>query len=112
MISIIDSIMQQFSYRQEEKFRWDDLYFYKHSDKNIASYFLINCIDCSQFETDEEKLKAELDRLESIYPAGNNQQSEPIKLLIQNLFDNNKEASQIDKNTSTLYLLRFEDTVN
>ena len=33
-----------------------------------------------------------------------------MKNKIQSLFDNNQEASQIDKNTSAIYLLKFNDS--
>lgn len=112
MKSIIDLIFKQYSYVAEEKVQLDAIGFYKHSDKNIASYFLINNVDCREFEENEKLMKIALERLERDYSILDDSQNETIKMIIQKSFDNNQEASQIDKNTSAIYLIQFNDMKN
>ena len=46
---------------EEHKFikQWEDgnLEFYVNSDKNMVSYFIVNYIDCTQFEDKEETVR-------------------------------------------------------
>jgi len=112
MKSIIDSILKQHSYIAEVEVQLDSISFYKHSDKNIASYFLINNVDCREFEKNEELMKLALEKLEKDYSFLDNSRNEPIKMIIQKSFDNNQEARQIDKNTSAIYLIQFSDMKN
>lgn len=112
MRAIIDLILKRYSYVIEEKIQLPFLSFYKHTNKNIASYFLINSIDCRVFEEDEEAMKEALETLEREYSSPNDSQKESIKLKIQKSFDNNKEASQVDKNTSAIYLVQFKNMEN
>ena len=109
---IIDLILKQHSYIAEEKVQLDSIGFYKHSDKNIASYFLINNVDCREFEQNEKLMKLALEKLERDYSILDDSQNETIKMIIQKSFDNNQEASQIDKNTSAIYLIQFSDMKN
>lgn len=112
MKAIIDLILKQHLYIAEEKVQLDSIGFYKHSDKNIASYFLINNIDCREFEQNEKLMKLALEKLERDYSILDDSQNETIKMIIQKSFDNNQEASQIDKNTSAIYLIQFSDMKN
>lgn len=109
MKTIIDLILKRYSYIAEEKIQLPYASFYKHVNKNIASYFIIYSIDCRKFEDDEKSMKIALEKLEREYSSSNNEQSESIKLKIQKSFDNNQEASQVDKNTSAIYLIQFND---
>lgn len=112
METILDMILHHYSYIPEEKVQSPFISFYKHSNRNIASYFLIDIIDCREFEENEEAMKEALESLEIQYSTSNKSQTESIKFQIQKSFDNNQEASQIDKNTSAIYLVQFEDMKN
>lgn len=112
MKTILDLILKHYSYIIEEKIQLPYVSFYKHKNENIASYFIINNIDCRKFEDDKEAMKVALETLEREYSRPNNSQTESIKLKIQKTFDNNKEASQVDKNTSAIYLIQFNDMEN
>lgn len=112
MKTILDLILKHYSYIVEEKIQSSHVSFYKHKNKDIASYFIINNIDCRKFECDGEAMKVELETLERKYSTPSNSQTESIKLKIQKSFDNNKEASQVDKNTSAIYLIQFNDLKN
>lgn len=65
-----------------------------------------------EFETNEETVKEALDELESKYASPNDSQEKAIRIHILESFDNNREASQIDKNTSAIYLLQLNDMKN
>lgn len=109
MRDIIDSILKYCSYIVEENLQLPNISFYKHSDKSIANYFIINNIDCREFEENEEAMKLALGKLEFDYTNTNYSQTVSIRLEIINSFDNNQEASQVDKNTSAIYLIQFSD---
>lgn len=113
MIEIIDLCLKHYQYICDENIQYDNLKFYKKTDKRIASYFIICNIDCTNFETDSVQMKSALYELENNYSGHYiNSERESIKVGIQNSFDNNQEASQIDKNTSAIYLVRFNDIRN
>ena len=113
MIGIVDFCLKNYQYTCDESIKYDNLKFYKKADKKIANYFLIYHIDCTNFETDSDRLKSSLDKLEINYSGlHENSERKSIKLDIQNSFDNNQEASQIDKNTSAIYLIKFNDIRN
>jgi len=113
MIDILDSCLKQYHYAFDEKIQYDNIKFYKNDDRNIASYFLINSVDCAGFETDGDKMKSALEKLEIEYSTnGEYIEKLPLKIAIQNSFGNNKEASQIDKNTSAIYLIKFNNMEN
>lgn len=82
--------------------------FYVNSDKNLVSYFIVNYIDCSSFEDDENKVKEALNNLEKQYMNFNNQE-ESLKKSIAKTFSNIDEVAQIDKNTSAIYAMKFSD---
>lgn len=113
MIEIVDLCLKHYQYTCDESIQYDNLKFYKKTDKKIASYFLIYHIDCTNFENDSDRLKSSLNELEINYSGHyKNSERKSIKLDIQNSFDNNQEASQIDKNTSAIYLIKFNDIRN
>lgn len=107
MIKIIELCLSQYNYEYIDGIPFDDLQFYKKGDKSIASYFLIYSIDCTDFEKDLDKMKISLEHLETLYSTKNDS-TDSIKTIIQNQFEA-QEASQIDKNTSAIYLLKFSD---
>ncbi|WDV44076.1 hypothetical protein PV797_11110 [Clostridiaceae bacterium M8S5] len=109
MKMILDAILNQYSYVEQEMELPSGISFYKHKDKNIASYFIVNDIDCRKFEDDETSMKNVIARLEELYSRSKTSQTESLKIRIQNSFANNKEASQIDKNTSAIYLIQLSD---
>ncbi|KNY30536.1 ABC-three component system middle component 1 [Pseudobacteroides cellulosolvens] len=112
MTETIEIILNQYKYVPEEKIKSKNIRFYKHSDKKIASYFLIYNIDCKEFEKNEDAMKTALETLEIEYSNVDKGRNESLKSKIQATFDNNQEASQIDKNTSAIYLLQFNNLEN
>ena len=82
--------------------------FFVNADKNIVSYFILNFIDCTHISDDEEVIKKELSKLEEEYvDIGNEKKG--IKYSIISSFENKQEVSQIDKNTSAIYLVDFSE---
>ncbi len=109
MKSIIDIILDHSEY-EKKCLDIPAISFYKKTNPNIANYIIIYDVDCSSYENDEHKIKESLDELEAMYSLDKNVDGESLKVKIQSLFDNNQEASQIDKNTSAIYLLKFNDS--
>lgn len=109
MNEIINRIFNHYSYIEHEVNLPDGLKFYKHCDKSIASYFIINQIDCRPFEDDEDAMIQVIDRLEKDYSFKSTTDRKSIKNIIQSSFEYNGEASQIDKNTSAIYLILLSD---
>lgn len=82
--------------------------FFVNVDKNIVSYFILDFIDCTHISDDEELIKKELSKLEEEYvDIGNEKKG--IKYSIIGSFENKQEVSQIDKNTSAIYLVDFSE---
>jgi hypothetical protein len=113
MIDIIYKCFKQYGYSLVESIKYDDTKFFKKSDTKVASYFLVKSIDCASFETDEKEMKAALEKLENDY-VGNDEENDikSMKQLIMDSFDSTQDASQIDKNTSAIYLLKFDNIEN
>jgi len=111
VIELIEMCLRQYDYVKINDIKYDDLWFYKKSNKNIASYFIIYSIDCTDFESDNESMKDALENLEAIY-SKKQSDSESVKTKILNSFTNAQEASQVDKNTSAIYLLKFNNISN
>jgi hypothetical protein len=86
-----------------------DIAFYKHELTEIANYFMIYTIDCREFENNEEQVIKALEHLEKEYSKNSGTDNISLKQKIIGSFNNVKEASQIDKNTSAIYLLQFEN---
>ena len=82
--------------------------FFVNADKNIVSYFILNFIDCTHISDDEELIKKELSKLEEEYVESGNEKK-GIKYSIISSFENTQEMSQIDKNTSAIYLVEFSE---
>lgn len=82
--------------------------FFVNADKNIVSYFILNFIDCTHISDDEELIKKELNKLEEEYVESGNEKK-GIKYSIISSFENTQEMSQIDKNTSAIYLVEFSE---
>ena len=82
--------------------------FYKHQNNLVANYFLVYEIDCREFEDDERKVKLALDELEKLYAIKSKDNSTLRKKILEQ-FKSTQEASQIDKNTSAIYLLLFNN---
>ena len=82
--------------------------FFVNADKNIVSYFILNFIDCTHISDDEELIKKELSKLEEEYVESGNEKK-GIKYSIFSSFENTQEVSQIDKNTSAIYLVEFSE---
>jgi len=77
--------------------------FFVNSNKKIVSYFILNFIDCTDI-LDENFIKVELCKLEEEYI---DSEKKGVKYSIINSFENQQEISQIDKNTSAIYLVKF-----
>ena len=82
--------------------------FFVNVDKNIVSYFILDFIDCTHISDDEELIKKELSKLEEEYVDSGNEKK-GIKYSIISSFENKQEVSQIDKNTSAIYLVEFSE---
>ena len=109
MKNIIEIILDHCEY-EKKCIDVPNICFYKKTNPNIANYIIIYDVDCSSYENDEHKIKESLDKLETIYSLGKSVDGESLKVKIQSLFDNNQEASQLDKNTSAIYLLKFNNS--
>lgn len=112
MNELIHKIFKSYKYIDVADVGRSDLKFYKHEYSEIANYFLIYTIDCREFEESEEQIKNALERLEKEYSKSTDYHNFSLKQQIIKSFDNTREASQIDKNTSAIYLLLFENIVN
>lgn len=112
MNDLIDRIFNSYSYIQVTGIDSKSIGFYKHEHTEIANYFIINTIDCREFENDEEKVIDALEQLENGYSRSSGPDNISLKQQIIASFSNAKEASQIDKNTSAIYLLLFDDIEN
>ncbi|WP_425803340.1 ABC-three component system middle component 1 [Desulfitobacterium sp. Sab5] len=112
MNELIDKIFKSYKYIQVADIGGTNLAFYKHECAEIANYFLIYTIDCREFEENEEQIKKALEQLEKDYSKSTNFDNLALKQKIIDSFNNIKEASQIDKNTSAIYLLLFDNVEN
>lgn len=112
MNELIDKIFKSYKYIRVANIGGSDLAFYKHERAEIANYFLIYTIDCREFEKSEDQIKNALEQLEKEYTKSTDSDNLALKQQIIESFDNTKEASQIDKNTSAIYLLLFENIGN
>lgn len=106
MNKIMNKLFEQYNF--VKTWEEDNRMFFVNTDKNVVSYFILNFIDCSNISDDEELIRAELDRLEEEYVDGESDEK-GIKYSIINSFENMHEISQIDKNTSAIYLVKFSE---
>lgn len=106
MNEIMNKLFEQYNF--VKTWEEDNRMFYVNTDKNIISYFILNFIDCTNILDKEELIRAELDKLEEEYiDAGSDKKG--IKYSIINSFKTVQEISQIDKNTSAIYLVKFSE---
>lgn len=112
MNDLIDRLFNSYNYIKVTGIGRTNIEFYKHEHTEIANYFIINTIDCRGFENDEEEVINVLEQLENKYSKGVDSKNISFKQQIIASFGNTKEASQIDKNTSAIYLLLFENLEN
>jgi hypothetical protein len=111
MINILDNIFDYYKYLKINIYgmqNQNNIIFYKHQDNLVANYFLVYEIDCREFEDDERKVKLALDELEKLYVTKSKDNS-TLRSKILEQFKSTQEASQIDKNTSAIYLLLFNN---
>lgn len=106
MNKIMNKLFEQYNF--VKTWEEDNRMFFVNTDKNVVSYFILNFIDCTNISDDEELIRAELDRLEEEYVDGESDEK-GIKYSIINSFENMDEISQIDKNTSAIYLVKFSE---
>lgn len=112
MINVLENIFNYYSYQKiyiTDKQKENSISFYKHENNLIANYFLVYEIDCREIESDEQKVKSALDELERLYVTKSKLDNSTLRHKIQEQFESTQEASQIDKNTSAIYLLQFGD---
>lgn len=106
MDEIMNKLFEQYNFvKTWEK---DNKMFYVNTDKNIVSYFILNFIDCTDIFDNEELVRIELDKLEEEYVDIENDKK-GIKSSIINSFKTIQEISQIDKNTSAIYLVKISE---
>ena len=105
MNEIINSLFE--SYDFVETWTEGDVHFYKNTNKHIVSYFLTYFVDCTGGGISEETVGNLLKELEIQYVT--NEEYGGLKFTIMDSFQDKKEASQIDKNTSAIYLVKFDD---
>ena len=106
MNEIMNKLFEQYNFIKtwEENNRM----FYVNADKSVVSYFILNFMDCSNISDDEADIRKELSKLEEEYINGENYKK-GIKYSIIKSFENEQEVSQIDKNTSAIYLVKFSE---
>jgi len=109
MKDIISRVLTYYNYNIED-IKKDNLIFYKPK-ADIASYILGNYIDCIDFETDSEIFKERLAVFEEQYISQENSEESIMKKL-RTFFKSNQEFSQLNKNLSVIYLLKFKDLNN
>lgn len=112
MNELIGRIFNSYNYIRVTEVDRANIAFYKHELTEIANYFIINAIDCREFEDNEEQVINSLEQLEIDYSKSSDSNNISLKQQIIESFNNAKEASQIDKNTSAIYLLLFENIDN
>ncbi|AFL99881.1 hypothetical protein Desde_1462 [Desulfitobacterium dehalogenans ATCC 51507] len=112
MDDLINKIFNSYNYIKVTGVGRTNIKFYKHEHTEIANYFIINSIDCRAIEKDEAEVINALEQLENEYSKGIHSDNISFKQQIIESFGNVKEASQIDKNTSAIYLLLFENIEN
>lgn len=112
MNDLINMIFNSYKYTRVADVGRSNIAFYKHELLEIANYFIINTIDCREFENSEEQIIKVLGQLEKEYSKNSGTDNISLKQQIIESFNNVKEASQIDKNTSAIYLLLFENIEN
>lgn len=83
--------------------------FFSNADKSVVSYFILNFIDCTSILDEEKIIREELCKLEEDYVDGGNEKK-GIRYSIMKSFDNEQDISQLDKNTSAIYLVKFSET--
>lgn len=111
MKDILNDLFTYYQYTEIGAFdleNYNTVSFYKHKNLAIANYFFVYVIDCREFENDEQKIKHALDELEKMYTIKSNER-DSLRNMVINKFENTQEASQIDKNTSAIYLMLFND---
>lgn len=88
---------------------WDseDKEFYASNNSNLASYFTIKYIDCTKFESNLNKIKSALDEFEKEYIGYKREYG--IKHEVARSIESINEVSQLDKNTSAIYVLKISD---
>lgn len=103
MNEIMNMLFEQYNFVKiwEE----DNRMFFVNTDKRVVSYFLLNFIDCTNIPDDENLIKEELGKLEKDYIETKNNKM-GIKFSVIDAFENQQEISQIDKNTSAIYLVK------
>lgn len=106
MNEIMNKLFEQYNF--VKTWEEDNRIFFVNSDKSVVSYFILNFIDCTNVLDEEELIRAELGRLEEEYVDGEND-NKGIKYSVINSFENKQDVSQIDKNTSAIYLVKFSE---
>ncbi|WP_432748342.1 ABC-three component system middle component 1 [Pectinatus frisingensis] len=105
MNEIMNKIFEKYNFSKT----WEEnnRIFFTNLDKKIVSYFILNFIDCSNIENDEILIREEMNKLENEYVNHDNEMG--IRYSIINSLKNEQEISQIDKNTSAIYLVKFSE---
>lgn len=107
MQKVLERLFKEHGFQKQ----WEnnsDIEFYINTDKNMVSYFIVNYIDCTTFENDEDAVKNALNRLEEIY-MNFDDLGKSLKKNIAKTFIDSNEVAQIDKNTSAVFVVKFSD---
>lgn len=105
MNEIMSSLFLNYDF--EKTWSEEGICFYKNKNEHIVSYFLTYFVDCTEESITEEKVGNLLKELEKKYVT--NEEDGGLKYIIIDSLKNKKEAAQIDKNTSAIYLVKFRD---
>lgn len=109
MNKLIKKIFYLYKYEEVNNIGRASISFYKHQKPEIANYFIVYTIDCREFEDDEVQVLNALEQLEKDYAIKSDDSECTLKQSLINSFSNIQEASQIDKNTSAIYLIQFNN---
>lgn len=103
MNEIMSELFEQYNFIKT----WEDnnRMFYVNANRNVVSYFILNFVDCSNISNVEADIKKNLIKLEDEYV----NDEKGLKYSIIDSFQNKQEVSQLDKNTSAIYLVRFSE---
>lgn len=106
MNEIMSKLFEQYNFIKT--WEEDNRMFFVNANKNVVSYFILNFVDCSNISDDEADIRKNLIKLEDEY-VNNEREKRGLKYSIIDSFENKQEVSQLDKNTSAIYLVKFSE---
>ncbi len=106
MKTLLSEIFHEHNYWKQWK--ENNIEFYTNRDKNPVSYFLVEYIDCTQFENEEKEVRNALNNLEKRFLSFDNKEK-AIKKSIARSFKDVEDIAQLDKNTSAIYAVKLSN---